>query len=234
MALVRTGVRRIPQLADRLSRRLLFRRAMRRFRQDPVEFTDPAHPVFFDLVRGWGNFAWSAKREFLAASIHQALLTEGPILECGSGLSTVLVGYVAQTRGIQLWALEDSEEWAGRVERELERFRIDSARVVSTPLRDYGEFAWYTPPLSALPESFALVLCDGPPGRTKGGRYGLVPVMGDRLAAPCTILLDDANRDVESSIVARWSQELHASSSLLGTHKLYYRLDVNGRPAAES
>lgn len=74
----------------------------------------------------------------------------------------------------------------------------------SSPLKDYGDFCWYDAPLESMPDSFSLVICDGPPGATKGGRYGLVPFMRDRLRSGCVILLDDAEREEERTIAARW------------------------------
>jgi hypothetical protein len=44
-------------------------------------------------------------------------------------------------------------------------------------------------------------VCDGPKGTTRGGRYGLAPVMKDRLAPGCIVLLDDTSREAERAII---------------------------------
>ena len=49
-----------------------------------------------------------------------------------------------------------------------------------------------------------------------GGRYGLVPVMRERFAPGCVILLDDAQRTAERMIAERWARELGASLALEG------------------
>jgi hypothetical protein len=58
-----------------------------------------------------------------------------------------------------------------------------------------------------MPLEFRLVICDGPPGATAGGRYGLLPVLGERLAAEATILLDDSDREGEAEVLQRWMAE---------------------------
>ena len=44
-----------------------------------------------------------------------------------------------------------------------------------------GSFVWYDVPKDVWPAEFRLVVCDGPPGDMKGGRYGLLPLVGARL-----------------------------------------------------
>jgi hypothetical protein len=178
------------------------------------------------LVYGWGNEDWSALDEYLAACINHTLDLRGPILECGSGLSTILVGAIAKKRGQRHWALEHTPEWASKVERYLNRYKLDSVVLCMVPLKDYGAFCWYDAPLELMPGSFALVICDGPPGSTKGGRYGLVPIMKERLEAGSVILLDDASREQERVIADRWKSELGASLETCGSIKSYIKMEV--------
>jgi hypothetical protein len=208
-------------------RALTFRRAMRRFLKDPEACAQPGSPVLADLVAGWGNRGFSAKDEYLADCIRHALAAKGPILECGSGLSTILVGVVATRRRLHHWALEHAAEWAARTGRYLRRYELDVALCVA-PLDDHGAFWWYDAPLQSMPERFALVVCDGPPGQTKGGRYGLVPIMRQRLEQGCVILLDDAGREEELAIARRWEGELGASLRILGATKPHIEMIVGG------
>ena len=190
-------------------RELAFRRAMKRFLRDPESCTHPESPVLIDLVHSWGNRDWSAWEEYLAACIGHALNAKGPILECGSGLSTVLVGAIAKKRGQNLWALEHIPACAGQVERYRRKYKLDSVVLCTTPFKDYGGYCWYDAPLDSMPDGFCLVVCDGPPSRrTKGGRYGLAPVMRDRLEPGCIILFDDAEREEDIAIARRWEAEL--------------------------
>jgi hypothetical protein len=213
-----------------MHRDIVFRRAMRRFRANPEACTHPGSPIVRDLIYGWGNESWSALQEYLTECIRHALNARGPILECGSGLTTVLMGTIAQRQGQSLWSLEHLPGWAARVQRCLDRYSLDTVVLHVAPLRDFGTFDWYDAPLGAMPDSFSLVICDGPPGGTKGGRYGLVPVMTGRLEPLCVILLDDAGREQELAIARRWEIELGASFETLGRGKPYIRMTVLGRP----
>ncbi|MHC4846180.1 MAG: hypothetical protein ACYTCU_08465, partial [Planctomycetota bacterium] len=67
---------------------------------------------------------------------------------------------------------------------------------------------------------------DGPPGDTRGGRYGLFPLMGGRLAPGCVLLLDDAEREGEQDVARRWETAWGASLEVLGTAKPYFRLTL--------
>jgi len=212
-------------------REFVFRRAMKRFLASPESCALPGSPVLDDLIYGWGNDAWSALGEYLAACMRHASEAKGPILECGSGLSTILIGAIAQRWGQPHWALEHSPEWATRVRKYLTQYGIDSVVLCVEPLKDYGAFSWYDPPLATMPESFSLVVCDGPPASTRGGRSGLVPIMRERLKPGCVLLLDDGAREQELALAKLWEGELGASSAVLGATKPYIEMTVTGRPA---
>jgi hypothetical protein len=211
--------------------RYLFWRSMRRFMRatrESRELDDPR--LLSDLVRGWGN-SWSAQLEYLEGTLSEVRRNDGPILECGSGLSTLLIGAIAQTRGASVWSLEHEPRWAERVQKYLHQYGIYSVTVCMAPLRSYGEFDWYG--LSALqpvPNGISLVICDGPPGSTRGGRLGLVPVMLEKLRADCTILLDDGARAEERAIAERWASMLAGEAELIGTEKPYFRVRAGQKP----
>ena len=71
--------------------------------------------LWTDAVFGWGNEKWSADEMYLAEVVRSAEKTNGSILECGSGLTTVLMSAVAARRGLHLHALEHNEGWHARV-----------------------------------------------------------------------------------------------------------------------
>ena len=174
-----------------------------------------ARECLADLAYGWGNEAWSASPEFTEACCREALFARGPILECGSGLSTILLGALTRGRGIEVHAFEHLEPWAARVRSELERLHLDHVHVHSAVLRDHGEFDWYqVPDRVAATCRFHLVICDGPPGDVHGGRYGLMPVMARQLAPGCVILLDDMERPAEQATLERWLENWHLTWSL--------------------
>jgi len=203
-----------------MRRRRRFRRAFDRYRNLPTT-SDPAADVVAELVAAWGNEGFSSLNEYIFAFIRHARQTPGPILECGSGLSTLLLGLEAERRGIKVWTLEHHPEWAERMRQELTTCGITSVEFCQAPLRAYGEFAWYDPPLDRMPSDFSLVICDGPPGDTLGGRYGMVPIMKPRLQPGCVILLDDYERADEQTAAARWVVETGAALERYGDAKPY-------------
>jgi hypothetical protein len=213
----------------------VFWRAMRRYLRAVADSREAGDSQLLnELVRGWGNSGWSAQHEFLEGSLREARASDGNILECGSGLSTVLIGAVAQARGLRMWSLEHEPRWADRVRQALRKYHIDSVTVCVAPVRSYGDFDWYgQSALQTVPGRISLVVCDGPPGSTRGGRYGLVPVMLDKLRADCTILLDDGARDEEQAIAARWSRLLATNPELIGSEKPFIRLRT-GRNTREA
>lgn len=152
------------------------------------------------LSTGWGNEGVSADLGFLRAALDYAERTDAPILECGTGLTTVALGVRAGPG--QVWSLEHDGEWAYKARAALRASRANGARVFYARLRSYGDVSWYTVP-EGLPESFGLVVCDGPPTeQTPGGRAGLWAVLGDRIKE-ATVLLDDAGRDSEARLLER-------------------------------
>jgi len=117
-------------------------------------------------------------------------------------------------------------EWMERTSSELASFGIDSVRSCLAPLVSFGDYDWYAPPAEIESERFGLVVCDGPPASTRGGRYGLAPVMKHNFDNGCVILLDDAERNEEHAIVRRWAAEVPCAFTRIGVEKPYFRVVV--------
>ncbi|HEY6513442.1 MAG TPA: class I SAM-dependent methyltransferase [Burkholderiaceae bacterium] len=208
---------------------LRFDSALRRFIAAPADALPAANPLLSELIDAWGNGGWIAREGYLRECLAIALESSGPTLECGSGLSTLLLGAVAQRRGYEHWAFEHLPEWGMKVDRCAARHSLRSVRLCTAPLKDYAGYAWYDPPMARLPQVFALVVCDGPPSGTAGGRYGLAPIMREHLAPGCVILLDDAGREHERAIARRWQEELGATHQLVAAgDNPYIRMTVPG------
>lgn len=163
------------------------------------EFT--AHAAS-SLVQAWGNTIYSATVDYLLAVAAYARVAPGPAVECGSGLTTLVLGLYA-SHGT--WTLEHNPLWRWELESHVRRYDLD-VEVLKAPLRSYSDFDWYDLP-RGLPSNVGLIVCDGPPGSTRGGRYGALPVLWDRLQSGTTLLLDDAGRKGEQQALYRWSRE---------------------------
>lgn len=201
-------------------RRSRFRQAFAAYRALPPD-REPPHDVVAELVAAWGNESFSSLGEYIFAIVRHARLGGGSILECGSGLSTLLLGLEAGRKGRRVWTLEHHPEWAGRMERELRDETIDAVTLCRAPLRTFGAYAWYDAPNDRMPRDFSLVICDGPPGDTPGGRYGMLPQVRDLLAPGCVILLDDYERPDEQTAAAKWVAETGATLERFGAEKPY-------------
>jgi hypothetical protein len=212
----------------KIHRALVLRRAIRKLRGDPRG----SDQVWRELVYGWGNAGFSSEPEYLDAIAAGAAATGGAILECGSGLTTLVLATIGGGEGRAVWSLEADPEWCRTVCSALRRLGL-RAELQLAPLRDYGDFDWYDVEALEAP-AFSLVVCDGPTGRTRGGRFGLLPVLGDRLETGCMILLDDAGRAGEREVLRRWNASADLSFELRGKEKPYavVRVVSDGRERA--
>jgi len=175
----------------------------------------PSRKLLTELISGWNNEGFVANIDYLEEVANRANSVTGPILECGTGVTTILLGLLGAKRSLTIWSLEHSHEWQQKITAWLKSNKIENVHVCFSPMKEYGEYDWYQPPLDQMPQHFALVICDGPPGNTKGGRYGLLPLFGDRLSAESIILLDDANRPDEKALIERWKNEVNLSSEII-------------------
>ncbi len=117
-----------------------------------------------DLHGAWGN-TWAAPPMLLHAL---ARLATRPgvrrILETGCGVSTLLMAAV--NPDAEVHALEDSADWAARVQAEAERHGLTNITIHRCPLSPED---WFYKVPEGLPDSFDLVFHDGPAFMEGGG-----------------------------------------------------------------
>jgi len=152
----------------------------------------------------WGNIGFMASLSYLQRITRAVRETRGPILECGSGLTTILMGIMTRGQGIQIYSLEHHEVWQKRMRSVIETYDLKDVHIIDAPLQNFGEYDWYSFEKSIVPSEIDLVVCDGPPGNIRGSRYGLIPEMNPYLSNSCNILLDDANRRNEKAVMENW------------------------------
>lgn len=183
---------------------IIFSKTLRTILKDPVNaLADDT--VLDKMIYGWGNQGWSAKSTYLRTCIDYAWKTEDAIFECGSGLTTVILGIIAKERGLVMVSLEHNRNWLMKVGRTLQKCQLNN-QLVEAPLKDFGQFSWYDTDQIQLPTRIGLVICDGPPASIKGGRIGLVPLIKQSFTRDSVILLDDMDRYGEKVIVTTWMQ----------------------------
>jgi predicted O-methyltransferase YrrM len=167
----------------------------------------PDRDVLTELAHAWGNPGYRAASGYLEEVARWATETQGPVLEIGSGLTTLILGSVLGRMGLPVWTLEHDPEYFRETEASLKRYKLTNVHLTLAPLRDYGDFCWYDPPLDQLPRDFSLIVADGPPGDVKGGRFGLLPVLRTHFASGAVVLLDDAERPQEKAVLQKWASE---------------------------
>ena len=193
-----------------IGRERRFGAAIRQLAQVPTGEAPPGH-ILDELGRGWGDDGFRAGSGYLEEVARWAAAAQGPVLEIGSGLTTLVLAMLAGRRGLPVWTLEHDPYYLGNTQAKLNRYKLTNVHLTLAPLRDYGDFCWYDPPLDALPKDFSLIIADGPPGDVKGGRFGLLPVLRSHFAPGAVILLDDAERPQEKAVLQKWATEYNLS-----------------------
>lgn len=203
------------------------RQVMRPFRQrglrpalEEIVRTAPQPPsdaMLERLIAAWDNPA-AGDPDYLRAVIDLCRDADGPILECGSGLTTFLLAAYSSD---PVWTLEADERWHARVVKEAAAVGLPTSTIRFAPLKDYGEFFWYVVP-DDLPDSFGLVVCDGPAaGGLKGGRKGLFPVLSGSIPSGAAVVID-AGMVHEQVAVAAWEADHGLTTVDLTTpHRIY-------------
>src|SRR5437868_17080 len=141
LAATKKRVARFRNFVNAPYRRLALRRALEQVAESSAT-CELASATIHNLMYGWGANSWSAKEEFIQATIQAARHTQGPILECGSGLTTLLLGLITAQTGCPVWVLEHNPSWARKVQNALARHDIHGVNICVDPLRDYQSYAW--------------------------------------------------------------------------------------------
>jgi predicted O-methyltransferase YrrM len=168
------------------------------------------------LALAWGNPGYAASISYLLSICERVRQTHGPILECGSGVSTILIAALTSTRKTPYVVLEHDRKWYEHLKVILDTLGFQHVRLVHAPLQNFGYYDWYRVPADQIADDIRLVICDGPPGKIDGGRYGLMPRMENHLADDCVILLDDAHREGERQVLDAWKDYRCLRTNRLG------------------
>jgi hypothetical protein len=120
----------------------------------------------------------------LAVCTRLARNCRGPIIEAGSGLSSVFMGAVSTDK---VYSLEHVEHYAAQTLAWCEEASVANVGICCAPLKDF----WYDLDKFELPQKFALGFCDGPP-RFNGTRMRFFEELASRCSA---VLVDDMNTD---------------------------------------
>lgn len=165
-------------------------------------------PVFFG--------GWSIDT-FLGKLLVQQMIESRPntILELGSGSSTILIARCMKLLGCKGYEhfVVDHERKYLELTRQYARLNDVESQISfwECPLEHIGGVnkLWYGDLSEKLNgKKIDLLLIDGPPGLLQEeSRYPALPLLYPLLSEHCVIILDDANRIQEKTILEKWISE---------------------------
>jgi predicted O-methyltransferase YrrM len=139
------------------------------------------------------------------------------MVECGSGVSTIVIGNLFKGRGDgHLFSLEEDENWFEQMQTFIAAQGLDDyVTLLYAPITDWaGVGRWYDRSVAQLIldrfPHIDLLLVDGPQRKNKQSRYGALPYFGPILDASSLVILHDLDRKAERTVLERWRIEFGA------------------------
>ena len=165
------------------------------------------------------------------------------IVECGSGISTLLIGRLLKQAGHgRIYSLEQDADWHRLMTQLVQRAGLDDQVVLlhaplELPLDDAGQDGWYNRSvvegLIGRVETIDLLIVDGPRSVSEHSRYPALGAFWPRLTEDSLVILDDANRPFERALLERWTHEFPLEVqpvSPSGRGQAYIRIRCGERP----
>lgn len=141
---------------------------------------------------------FGAHEDILATAVMLARKAEGPILEMGSGLTTVLMAAANPKQTV--YCIEHDPAWAETLRGLVKDSGVTNVGLCLAPIKD----GWYDiAQMDGLPGEFDFALVDGPP-RYLASRMGFYEHFGEYTD---TILIDDMDDAGYTESVSKWAYE---------------------------
>jgi predicted O-methyltransferase YrrM len=152
--------------------------------------------TFIEATKAYKNH-WGASADVLQIASGLAKASQLPILEMGSGLSTIVL---AASTEQQVWAVEHDPRYAADIEEMAGQAGVKNIALASAGLKD----GWYDleAEMPSLPAQFGLAFVDGPP-RVHGTRMKFFETFGHRCEV---ILCDDADDAAYAKKLKAWAE----------------------------
>lgn len=159
---------------------------------------------------------WAVSPDFINILVTQIKITKPKIiLELGSGVSTIIAGYILETYHIdgKIISLEHKKQYLDVTYKNIINHKLQNvATVIHAPLEaatfNDNRHLWYS--LDAIKDitHIDMLIVDGPPANTqKFARFPTLPALYNRLSKNAIIVLDDTNRTDEQKIMRLWERE---------------------------
>jgi len=172
---------------------------------DPATFEDLA-----EARKYTGNPGYVAKEDSLMSAITLARKADGPIIETGSGLSTILMAAAAPDQIV--YCLEHHGLWAANLRQLSAESGITNIALVECEINAKTGFYKLTDDdLDELPIDFALAFHDGPP-RAHKGRMAFFDIFAETCG---TIIVDDCDDPNYREAIERWCVRTDRKSTFI-------------------
>ena len=137
------------------------------------------------------------------------------IIECGSGLSTLVGGYLVKNKIIKHFiSIEHEKQFYDATLEDLKKHGLSKhVSLLYAPLVNINingkEWFWYDiARFETTINQIDLLLVDGPPGQIqKNSRYPALPLIQKYFNKKTKIVMDDSNRPDEQEIIHKWLEE---------------------------
>lgn len=167
----------------------------------------------YNEVFQYASNNYAADAGVLAIVTSIARKCRGPIIETGSGLSSVMMGAASEN---VVYSLEHVQHYAAQTVAWCEEAGVSNVGVCCASLKDF----WYDVDQFDLPKKFALGFCDGPP-RMYGTRMKFFEVLAPRCEV---IVVDDIKTDNNfARAVNAWAEANERTMQVLGRTALLTR-----------
>lgn len=152
--------------------------------------------TFIEAFKAHGN-RWGAPPDVLQIASSLAKASQLPIMEMGSGLSTIVMAASTEQR---VWTTEHEPRYAEDLKNMAVLAGVRNIALLSSPLKD----GWYDldAEMATLPEKFGLGFVDGPP-RVHGTRMKFFETLAHRCEV---ILCDDAADTTYAGKLKAWAE----------------------------
>lgn len=153
---------------------------------------------------------WAGSPDFLLALTEEAFRRKPKVVvECSSGVSTIVIARCLQLNGAgHVWSLEHEAQYAVKTRRMLAEHGLsDWATVLDAPLQTiHTDTPWYRE--EELPQEIGpieMLVVDGPPSAVAPlARAPAMPRLRERMAPNFVVMIDDADRPDETEMIRRW------------------------------
>ena len=169
--------------------------------------------TYLELHRTWDNGAWAAGPDMLMV-IAGLARKGGPIIEFGTGLSTIVARAANPTA--EIVAYDHSGHWALKVDKAIREAGYPEVHIKVTDLVGF-------PPFYEINEErrFMLAICDGPPHREDEDRSLTYPNLTSVLAPGGRIVVDDLHFPDARENFESWAKSAGADYRVADGEKLF-------------